>query len=173
MKIMVDISPEDYEYLKSYREFHDTSEGRILKAVCNGKDAMAVIAEVTATVLTELQSEVEEMDSREHECNFATPWCIDKGVVVEIIQEKINALKGVEIDKAKWKPFDSTIPLEDGDYLVTYEDPQTHKLQVLIARYHMAVHEEDECKFYDDSEVEITLAVKAWQPLPEPYMEDD
>lgn len=75
--------------------------------------------------------------------------------------------------KAEWNPFDSTIPLEDGDYLVTYEDPQTHKLQVLIARYHMAEHEEDECRFYDDTGIEITLAVKAWQPLPEPYMEDD
>lgn len=80
---------------------------------------------------------------------------------------------GMTIDKAMWKPFDSTIPLEDGDYLVTYEDPQTHKLQVLIARYHMAENEDDECRFYDDTEVEITLAVKAWQPLPEPYMEDD
>lgn len=79
----------------------------------------------------------------------------------------------MSIDKAKWKPFDSTIPLEDGDYLVTYEDPGTHKLQVLIARYHMAKNENDECRFYDDSEVEITLAVKAWQPLPAPYREDD
>lgn len=43
-------------------------------------------------VLTDLKSEIEEMDSREHECNFATPWCIDKDVVVEIIQERINAL---------------------------------------------------------------------------------
>ena len=84
-----------------------------------------------------------------------------------------GAMMGMTIDEAKWKPFDSTIPLEDGDYLVTYEDPQTHKLEVLIARYHMAAHEEDECRFYDDTGIEITLAVKAWQPLPEPYMEDD
>ena len=79
----------------------------------------------------------------------------------------------MSIDKAKWNPFDSTIPLEDGDYLVTYEDPGTHKLEVLIARYHMAEHEEDECRFYDDTGIEITLAVTAWQPLPEPYREDD
>lgn len=79
---------------------------------------------------------------------------------------------GMTIDKAKWNPFDSTIPLEDGHYLVTYEDPQTHKLEVLIARYHMAENEEDECRFYDDTGIEITLAVKAWQPLPEPYREE-
>lgn len=51
------------------------------------------------TILTELQSEIEEMDSREHECDFATPWCIDKGVVVEIIQEKISALGGEKDEK--------------------------------------------------------------------------
>lgn len=89
-------------------------------------------------------------------------------------QEAIDKVSTyIEQMQAKWKPFDSTIPLEDGDYLVTYEDPQTHKLEVLIARYHMAEHEDDECRFYDDTEVEITLAVTAWQPLPEPYREDD
>lgn len=30
------------------------------------------------------------MDSREGECNYATSWCIDRDVVVEIIQERIK-----------------------------------------------------------------------------------
>lgn len=45
-------------------------------------------------MLKELKKEVEEIDSREHECNVATQWCIDRDVVAEIIQQKINALKG-------------------------------------------------------------------------------
>ena len=56
-----------------------------------------VIKQAKIEVLMELQAEIEEMDSREHECDFATPWCIDKGAVVEIIQEKINTLKEANI----------------------------------------------------------------------------
>ncbi len=41
----------------------------------------------------ELQLEIEGMDSREHECRFATQCCINRDVAVEIIQEKINALE--------------------------------------------------------------------------------
>lgn len=91
MKLIVDISPEDYEYLKSYREFYDTSEGRILKAVCNGKDAMAVIAEVTATVFEELNLEIDEMFARRID------YTVDK--IQDLIQEKINSLKEVKDGK--------------------------------------------------------------------------
>jgi hypothetical protein len=49
-----------------------------------------VIRQAKIEVLMEIQQEIEEMDSREHECNFATPWCIDRDVVIEIIQEKIK-----------------------------------------------------------------------------------
>ena len=45
-------------------------------------------------MLTEIQMEIEEMDSREHECDFATQWCIDRNQVIDIIQEKISKLKG-------------------------------------------------------------------------------
>ncbi len=44
-------------------------------------------------MLKELQLEIEGMDSREHECDFATSWCVNKDTVIEIIQDKINALK--------------------------------------------------------------------------------
>lgn len=49
-------------------------------------------------ILTEIQVGIGEMDSREHECDFATQWCIDRDIVVEIIQQKINALKEVAKD---------------------------------------------------------------------------
>lgn len=94
MKLIVDISPEDYKYLKSYREFYDTSEGRILKAVCNGKDAMAVIAEVTATVLTDIQTEIEEKAIRKQGIDSGFEYeYIQSEEVIEIIQQKINSLK--------------------------------------------------------------------------------
>ncbi len=99
MKLIVDMSQEDYEYLEAYREFYDTSEGRILKAVCNGKDAMAVIAEVTATVLIDIQTEIEEKVIRKQGIDSGFEYdyeFIQSEEVVEIIQDKINALKEKE-----------------------------------------------------------------------------
>lgn len=103
LKLIVDISPEDYECLKSYREFYDTSGGRILKAVCNGKDAMAVIAEVTATELTEIQTEIEEKVIRKQGIDSGFEYdyeFIQSEEVVEIIQQKIDKLR-VETEEKK------------------------------------------------------------------------
>lgn len=44
-------------------------------------------------ILTDLQLEIEEMDSRKGDCYFATPGCVSRDTVVGLIQEKINELK--------------------------------------------------------------------------------
>ena len=47
-------------------------------------------------MLTELQLEIEEMDSEQGNCDYATSRCIDREKVNDLIQEKINLLKEVK-----------------------------------------------------------------------------
>ena len=44
-------------------------------------------------MLTDIQLEIEEMDSEQGNCDYATSRCIDREKVNDLIQEKINALK--------------------------------------------------------------------------------
>ena len=51
-------------------------------------------------------------------------------------------------------------------YLVTYR--YGDKVETQEAVYVEDI-EDEECKWFDITDIEITLAVIAWMPLPEPY----
>lgn len=79
--------------------------------------------------------------------------------------------KGVRIDfhckpqEPRWIPDSERLPEESGNYLVTYR--YGDKVETQEAVY----VEDEECKWYDTTGIEITLVVIAWMPLPEPYRE--
>ena len=81
---------EDYCWNGDSREKHCPL--REVEAIPKDQYEARLKADMVA-MLTEIQLEIEKMDSREHECDFATQWCIDRDVVVKIIQEKIDKLK--------------------------------------------------------------------------------
>ena len=74
--------------------------GELKEAIelCTVKDTYTK-ADMVA-MLTELLSEIEEMQSREDWCDYATDNCIDRCGVDAIIRLKINVLKGEQNDES-------------------------------------------------------------------------
>lgn len=68
-----------------------------------------------------------------------------------------------DIEYSRWIPVSERLPENSGNYLITY--CLLDKTETQEAVY--VKGEED--KWYDITDIEITLAVKAWMPLPEPY----
>lgn len=75
--------------------------------------------------------------------------------------EKI--IKALE-QEPRWILDSERLPEESGNYLVTYR--YGDKVETQEAVY---FEDEDECKWFDLTDIEITLAVIAWMPLPKPY----
>lgn len=75
--------------------------------------------------------------------------------------------KGAKLDfhcRPMWIPVSEKMPEDSGHYLITY--CYQDEIETSEAVY---VKDEEEDKWYDITDVEITLAVIAWMPLPEPY----
>ena len=76
--------------------------------------------------------------------------------------EWINELKQLR-EQTRWIPVSERLPEKTGRYLITY--CYRDKIETQEAVY----VEGEEDKWYDITDIEITLAVIAWMPLPEPY----
>ena len=63
-----------------------------------------------------------------------------------------------------WIPVSESLPKKSGNYLITYclQD----EIETQEAVYYK---DEEEDKWFDITDIEITLAVIAWMPLPKPY----
>ena len=70
------------------------------------------------------------------------------------------------LEQTKWIPVRERLPENSGNYLITY--CYGGKIETQEAVY--VVGEED--KWFDTTDIEITLAVIAWMPLPKPYKAD-
>ena len=68
------------------------------------------------------------------------------------------------LEQTRWIPVSERLPENSGNYLITY--CYEGKIETQEAVY---VEDEEETKWYDTTEIEITLAVIAWMPLPKPY----
>ena len=66
----------------------------------------------------------------------------------------------------RWILDSERCPEKTGRYLITYYNRYQDTTETQEAFF---VEEDDEFKWYDTTEIEITLAVIAWMPLPEPY----
>ena len=66
------------------------------------------------------------------------------------------------LEQTEWIPVSERLPEESGNYLVTYCYQDKIETQE-------AVYFEDEDKWFDITDIEISLAVIAWMPKPEPY----
>ena len=66
-----------------------------------------------------------------------------------------------------WIPVSERLPDKSGNYLITY--CYMDKIETQEAIY---VEGEEEDKWYDTTDIEITLAVIAWMPSPNPYVPD-
>ena len=77
-----------------------------------------------------------------------------------VIQAKEMAIKALE--QTRWIPVSERLPEKTGRYLITYCYRDKIETQE-------AVYVEGKDKWYDITDIEITLAVIAWMPLPEPY----
>ena len=75
----------------------------------------------------------------------------------------IEALSTSEIPN-KWIPVKERLPQNSGNYLITY--CYRDEIETQEAVY---VKDEKEDKWFDITDIEVTLAVIAWMPLPEPY----
>ena len=71
------------------------------------------------------------------------------------------AIKALE-QEPKWISVRERLPENSGNYLITYYLPDEIDTQE-------AVYVEEEDKWYDTTDIEISLAVIAWMPLPKPY----
>lgn len=81
---------------------------------------------------------------------------------IEIIDETFRvAIEALE-QEPKWIPVSERLPENSGNYLITY------CYQDEIETQEAVYVEGEEDKWYDITDIEITLAVIAWMPLPEP-----
>ncbi len=91
------------------------------------------------------------------------------------IKDIVNAIKnGKALEQVPRKGHwicDGNLPDKNGLYLVTYDYKPANHHEVIIARFHIPENEDDEFRWYDETGIEITLAVTAWMPLPKPYRE--
>lgn len=78
-----------------------------------------------------------------------------------------------------WIPINKKWPDKSGHYLVTYREwskgeylPKFDNTEVRILRYHEAIFRLPKC-IDKKAEKDMNREVLAWQPLPEPYKEDD
>lgn len=82
-------------------------------------------------------------------------------ISVLVLNRLIFAL---EEQEPKWISVSEKLPENSGNYLITY--CYQGKIKTQEAVY---VKDKEEDKWYDITDVEITLAVISWMPLPEPY----
>lgn len=68
----------------------------------------------------------------------------------------------------RWIPVSERLPENSGNYLITY--CYRDEIETQEAVY---VKDEKEDKWFDITDIEITLAVIAWMPLPEPYLSEN
>lgn len=99
---LIELSDQDYQYCLDYANgktnilaLNNTS--RVIKAVANGMPYENQLKADMVAMLTEIQLEIEELDSRagydgDGMPTFSTDY-IRKKKVYELIQQKINALK--------------------------------------------------------------------------------
>lgn len=96
---------------------------------------------------------------------------ISRQAVIDACEQSINILEAVDRimdlpsvnpQEPKWIHVSEKLPKDSGNYLITY------CLQDKIETQE-AVYVEDEDKWLDITDVEITLAVIAWMPLPKPF----
>ena len=66
-------------------------------------------------------------------------------------------------EQTRWIPVSERLPENSGNYLITYYYRDEIETQEAV------YVEGEENKWYDTTDIEITLAVIAWMPLPEPY----
>lgn len=76
-----------------------------------------------------------------------------------------DAIKALE-QEPRWILDSERCPEKTGRYLITYYNRYQDTTETQEAFF---VEEDDEFKWYDTTEIEITLAVIAWMPLPAPY----
>lgn len=102
MGILIELADQDYQYCLDYANgktniFALSNTSRVIKAVANGMPYENQLKADMVAMLTEIQLEIEELDSRAGYDGggmptFSTDY-IRKKKVYELIQQKINALK--------------------------------------------------------------------------------
>ncbi len=80
-----------YPYMKDILDFFDVQP--TIDAIPKDQYENRLKADLEA-ILVELQLEIKEIQSLEGECDYAIDECIYKYKVTDLIQEKINELKG-------------------------------------------------------------------------------
>jgi len=90
-------------------------------------------------------------------CNCAEP-CED--------YKSIADLPSVTQKSGNWISVSKRLPENSGNYLITYYLEDKRETQE-------AVYIEEKDKWFDITDIEITLAVIAWMPLPKPYKEGE
>lgn len=89
----------------------------------------------------------------------------EKVVAVKKVDEAYEAILQLpyEQPEQRWTPVSEGLPEKTDRYLITY------CYQDEIETQEAVYVEGEEDKWYDTTDIEITLAVIAWKPLPEPY----
>lgn len=82
-------------------------------------------------------------------------------VSVYALDDLVEAVNKTAMDK--WIPVSERLPEDSGNYLITY------CLRDEIETQEAVYVKDEEDKWFDITDIEITLAVIAWMPLPQPY----
>ena len=95
-QIILNVSDETLNYFKRFK-LTNIGDGKYIDAITesikNSTDYRQRLKADLEAILVKLQLEIEEIDSEQENCDYATSRCIDREKVNDLIQQKIDVLK--------------------------------------------------------------------------------